>query len=446
MSGQRLRFVHLNSEELDSLIDEKNSANTTKVINSSVSVLKTFCNESGTNVMELYTTPKPELQEFLKSFYAGLRNSDGETYAKRSMISIRYGLQKHFLKKRKLDIVNDPDFKEANNVFLAMCTKIKKEGKGAVVHKDPISRPDLQKLYSSFDLKEAEGLQNKVFVDYMLYFCNRGRENLRELGISDFSTGTDAEGRRFVYMARDHATKNHRNDENQSQGGRMYELKDSILCPYGSFLSYINKLNQDLDVLWQRPSKGNELKYDKIAVGKNTLGDKMKNLSKKAGLSKIYTNHCLRATSITELDRSGFEARHIMSISGHQSESSIRSYSAHVDDKKKLDMAMSISKAITGDSIHAENNAATLRTGSNSSSTMSLLQDDDIAESHFQDMDFLEITDSQERRLLETFVTHETRTTNLNLYQEKENRPAKIQPAPIMHINNSSVNVHYHYY
>ena len=42
MSGQSLRFVHLNSEELDSLIDEKNSANTTKVINSSVSVLKKF--------------------------------------------------------------------------------------------------------------------------------------------------------------------------------------------------------------------------------------------------------------------------------------------------------------------------------------------------------------------------------------------------------------------
>lgn len=109
-----------------------------------------------------------------KSFYAGLKNSDGETYAKRSMISIRYGLQKHFLKKRKLDIVNDPDFKEANNVFLAMCTKIKKEGKGPVMHKDPISRPDLQKLYSSFDLEEAEGLQNKVFVDYMLYFFNMG--------------------------------------------------------------------------------------------------------------------------------------------------------------------------------------------------------------------------------------------------------------------------------
>lgn len=40
-----------------------------------------------------------------------------------------------------------------------------------------------------------------------------------------------------------------------------------------------------------------------------------------------------------------------MSISLSQSESSIRSYSAHVDDKKKQDMAMSISKSIFGDYI-----------------------------------------------------------------------------------------------
>ena len=95
------------------------------------------------------------------------------------------------------------------------------------------------------------------------------------------------------------------------------------------------------------------MKFDKVAVGKNTLAQKMRTLSKKTKLSKIYTNHCLRATSITELDRSGFKARLIMSISGHKSESKIRSYmySAHACDLKKLNMAMSISKAITGDSV-----------------------------------------------------------------------------------------------
>lgn len=39
----------------------------------------------------------------------------------------------------------------------AMCTKIKKNGKGTV-HKDPISRIALQKLYTSFNLEETGGL------------------------------------------------------------------------------------------------------------------------------------------------------------------------------------------------------------------------------------------------------------------------------------------------
>ena len=81
---------------------------------------------------------------------------------------------------------------------------------------------------------------------------------------------------------------------------------------------------------------------------KNTLGEKVKNLSTEAGLSRTYTNHCLRATSITVLDRSGLEARHIMSVSGHQSETSIRRYASHLDEKMKKDMAMTISASISG--------------------------------------------------------------------------------------------------
>ena len=43
-------------------------------------------------------------------------------------------------------------------------------------------------------------------------------------------------------------------------------------------------------------------------------------------LSKIYTNHSIRATAVTILDKCGYEARHIMADSGHKSKSSIRSY------------------------------------------------------------------------------------------------------------------------
>lgn len=62
-------------------------------------------------------------------------------------------------------------------IFCYVYKNIKKKN---VVHNDPIHRPDLQYLYTLFNLEEADRLQNKVFVDEMLYFCNgEGLDNWR---------------------------------------------------------------------------------------------------------------------------------------------------------------------------------------------------------------------------------------------------------------------------
>ena len=44
----------------------------------------------------------------------------------------------------------------------------------------------------------------------------------------------------------------------------------------------------------------------------------MKTISKKAGLETEYTNHCIRATSITALHRAGTDAQSITYVSGHK--------------------------------------------------------------------------------------------------------------------------------
>ena len=100
---------------------------------------------------------------------------------------------------------------------------------------------------------------------------------------------------------------------------------------------------------FQRPKFARDIKnpdiwYDNMSVGTHTLGNKMKLLSKDLEfcLSREYTNHCLRATSITLLDC--FEARHVMTVSGHKSESSIRSYTRTCDDQKRK-MARKIAEA-----------------------------------------------------------------------------------------------------
>ena len=118
---------------------------------------------------------------------------------------------------------------------------------------------------------------------------------------------------------------------------------------------YLKKLNPNLDALWQRPKTRNFNKHEKIwfensPVGCNPLNETMKNLSTKAKLSRIYTNHCIRASVVTSLDEQGFEARQIMATTGHKSENSIKSYASRCPDKKRRQ----VSDALASNLIESE--------------------------------------------------------------------------------------------
>ena len=123
----------------------------------------------------------------------------------------------------------------------------------------------------------------------------------------------------------------------------MYETEGPF-CPVAS-LRHLNPVNE---FLFQRPKKttpDSDVWYDNMVIGERYLGD-MKKISKEADLSKIYSNHSIRATAVTILDKSGFEAPHIMSVSGHRSESSIRSYSK-TDEATKKRISETLTSATT---------------------------------------------------------------------------------------------------
>ena len=62
------------------------------------------------------------------------------------MTSLRFGLNRHF-KTKGTDIIQDPEFAEANKVFLAKCVDLKRQGLAKVEHKPAILENDLRKLY-----------------------------------------------------------------------------------------------------------------------------------------------------------------------------------------------------------------------------------------------------------------------------------------------------------
>ena len=174
----------------------------------------------------------------------------------------------------------------------------------------------------------------------MMYFCRRGKQNLRQLKKTDFSFNTDSTRARYVCKETDELTKNRREDDEGFDGGLMYETPGPN-CPLVSIELYLSHLNPLNEFIFTRPrrnvSTSEDVWYDNILLGERTLGEKMKNISQEAKLSKCYTNHSIRETVVTILDKSGFEARHIMAVSEHKNEASIRSYSkTDISTKKKM--------------------------------------------------------------------------------------------------------------
>lgn len=101
-------------------------------------------------------------------------------------------------------------------------------------------------------------------------------------------------------------------------------------CPVQYLKKLIQVLNPGEEALFQRPKRkfsiSDEIWFDRSPLGVNTLGSMMKDISLAANLSQIYTNHCVRATSVTLLDRADVPVHRIMHISGHRNESSVKVY------------------------------------------------------------------------------------------------------------------------
>ena len=343
------RFVTVDDEELNRILIEKDAVNTRRNTNSAVKLFRSYMYLKEKSLNEKFEEADyATLNSVLSKFYAEVRQENGEKYKKSSLIAIRHGINR-FLQTNHVngtvDIVHGADFKESKRVFEAVCKELKREGKGGFEHYPAIEQGDIKKMMDYFDINDNIKLLEKVFVDIMIYFGRRGRENMRDLKIEDFAATRDGDGNTYIYMVKDELTKNHQNDRNTAEG-RMYARPDDPLCPVKTFMRYKMRRNPLCPAFFQRPKRKvrDTVWYDNVPIGHNTLGTMMKNISEKARLSKLYTNHSLRATAVSILDKEHFESRHIMSVTGHKAESSLKTYSGTSDAGTKKLMSDAISK------------------------------------------------------------------------------------------------------
>lgn len=346
------RFASFDEEEFSKILGNKDADNTKRSTKLASKIFNEYLLEKGIDI-DLETVDKCTLATILSRFYVELRKSDGSHYKTASLNSLKSGLNRHLKSVRSdiIDIARDPEFTKANIAFKAALVELKRLGKGDIVHHEEIESEDIQKLYGYFNQDTPVGLSEKVWFELTLFFCRRGRENLRSLKKDHFQVKVDANQREYVTQTVDELTKKTREDNQRSRvdGARMYATPGNPHCPVASFKKYVSKLNDECDFLFQTPKQTRPESgpwYSKTPMGKNTLGDMMKTLSQKAKLSKKYTNHCVRTTSIRILDKEGFENREICQVSGHNNQSSLATYTGRISGNQKMNMSDALSRAI----------------------------------------------------------------------------------------------------
>ncbi|CAH3161438.1 unnamed protein product [Porites lobata] len=336
MASGDSKFEDLSEADIDSLIDDAVPKNTKKATAWGISVLKDWLSKKYPS--EVLESLSPEvLSERLKKFYQELRKSPTEHYSASAHLSIRAAIDRHLNTLPEfsgISIVRDPLFKIANKSLSAKLKQRKAQGFAKVQHHPSISPEDIQKCYETkvFSDETPISLLRVNWFNISLHFCRRGRENLRSLTPDSFVIKKDANGGEYVEMSISEKTKNHQGglgDKADESDPKMFSTGMSN-CPVKYFKKFLSVLNPNQTALFQKPKRNflpsDEIWFENSPIGVNKLGDMMKEISLAASLSKVYTNHCVRSTTISALDEAGIPIHRIMQTSGHRSESSVKSY------------------------------------------------------------------------------------------------------------------------
>ena len=312
---------------------------------------------------------KEELNLCLNNFYTSARKKDGSFYKSTSMKSIRAAIDR-FLRSppynRTSSIIADATFTEANKVLDAFVKDLRKTGKIAgIVHKKPISKEQMKRLFDSSELGPANSmnpaqLQRTACLYLGLFFGRKGRENQRQLTPTMLSLRKPPQGVEYYELNRSQpgslpATKNHQGgleDAEDESDAKIFSVPGSERCAVKTIKNYFAHLNQASDDLFQRPRDSESAKFNPMGekiwycnarLGRTTLDNVMKQMSKRPGIKPHLTNHCLRATSVTVLSDHNCETRHIKSVTGHKSDQAVESYNERpfIEQQQKMSLVLS---------------------------------------------------------------------------------------------------------
>lgn len=327
------RFDDLSFAQEDKLLEQAVPAKTRVATDFWLGVFQTFCAEKGINI-DLATCSASDLDDCLKKFYGGLRTKKGLTYQKGSYMSARSAIQRHLTYlKRPFNVRSDSAFNASNRILDAVLKHNKAHGLAKPVeHKDAITEEDKVRLRAYFaDVLETQDtykLQSFCWFNIARHFALRGGEVFARIKRTDFDFRVDEEKKEYVVLKTDFLTKNSPGGISSREFKSCGMLKDEVQVQ--ALRRLLARLHPNQERMFQRVLPGvrsvNGPWFMNAPLGHNALSDMMPLLSVRARLSNRYTNHCVRASVVTDLKDAGYSNHEVCAVTGHKNEASVQHY------------------------------------------------------------------------------------------------------------------------
>ena len=309
------------------------------------------------------------LGNWLGRFVVEVRRQDGKHYPPKTLQLLLFGLQRHLNSalSTEVNFMRDPEFHDLRKILDSYYRKLHQEGVGCSSKStELLTREDEEKLWQSGVLNPdtPQGLLNCVFFLNGKNFCLRGGQEHRELKLSQLKRDVvSLQGSMKVcYTYTEHGSKNRSGGLKQlkmeNKIVRQYESENTERCHVLLLDKYIQKLPAEAkqkDLFYMKPKSAapnDSLApwFYSIPVGKNTLGNMMKTMSRDAGLGKGVTNHSLRAYGATELFRSNVPEKLVQQRTGHRSLDALRKYERIAEEQ-----VMDVCRVLDGTKPQQEN-------------------------------------------------------------------------------------------
>lgn len=326
--------------------------------------------------LDMQTVDVSTLADHLSRFYCEARpkgklddgdddgdndNEDDEPlYHNNTLVNIRGAINRHLADiPRNIDIVRDKEFRTANGVLYGLFKERKRLGLSKPTrHKEIIEIRDLQKIYEYLQGARSSPvvLRHAVWYFLSIHFVTRGVDFHHQLNFDSFVFRTDETGQ---YAALQHETL-----EENHEGGvdahdsctdeRMYATGDEKCCPVYLLKLLLTKTDQNATNLFNKYVRDRILNpgiwFSARPLHKRTFSKFIGEICAAAGVEHKYTPQCLRVTARTYLNLPEFEARHLLFMSNHRNESSLKTDNRSLSSHQKKCISSTLSSMVPASS------------------------------------------------------------------------------------------------